>query len=162
VSETSETVVNRPEPPFGIRQASVDEKGRLKFPVEYQTYLTALGIKKLFCTTLDLKLARIYPIDVWKRNEKLFREGGAHTKAANRLAFLAEAHGDAAEVDSAGRLLLPAKLREVLGLEKQPVFLRVFNDRIDLMTKKAYDELMTAAAANAADDLEVLEALGLN
>ena len=162
MSEPSETAVSKPEPPFGIRQASVDDKGRLKFPVEYLEYLAAQGIKKLFCTTLDLKLARIYPIEVWRRNEKIFREGGAHTKAANRLAFMAEAHGDAADVDSAGRILLPAKLREVLALEKQAVFLRIFKDRIDLMTKKAYEDLMTASTANAADDLETLEALGLN
>jgi MraZ protein len=162
VSESSAIVNPKPEPPFGIRQASVDDKGRLKFPVEYQEYLAARGITKLFCTTLDLKLARIYPIEVWRRNEKIFREGGAHAKAANRMAFLAEAHGDAAELDTAGRLLLPTKLREVLGLEKQPVFLRIFNDRIDLMTRKAFDDCMTASTANAAEDLETLEALGLN
>ncbi len=162
MSESSENPVSKPEPPFGIRKTTVDDKGRLKFPVEYLEYLKELGISRLFCTTLDLKLARIYPIEVWRRNEKLFREGGTHTKSANRLAFLAEAHGDAADVDSAGRLLLPAKLREVLGLEKQPVYLRVFKDRIDLMTQKAYDECMTASTANAADDLETLEALGLN
>jgi len=162
VSDSSTTAATIPEPPFGIRQASVDDKGRLKFPVDYLEYLAARGIKKLFCTTLDLKLARIYPIEVWRRNEKIFREGGAHTKAANRLAFLAEAHGDAADLDTAGRLLLPTKLRDVLGLEKQPVFLRIFNDRIDLMTKKVYDEMMTSSTANAAEDLETLEALGLN
>ena len=162
MSNPSEIAVAKPNPPFGIRQASVDDKGRLKLPVEYQEYLAGLGFTKLFCTTLDLKLARIYPIEVWRRNEKLFREGGAHTKAANRLAFLAEAHGDAAEVDSAGRLLLPTKLRDALGLEKQPVFLRVVNDRIDVMTRKVYDEWMTSASANAQEDLETLEALGLN
>jgi MraZ protein len=162
LAESSEIVVPKPEAPFGIRKTTVDDKGRLKFPVEYLEYLKALEITKLFCTTLDLKLARIYPIEVWRRNEKLFREGGAHTKAANRMAFLAEAHGDAADVDAAGRLLLPAKLRAVLDLEKQPVFLRVFKDRIDLMTQKAYDECMTASTANAAEDLETLEALGLN
>jgi len=162
VSEPSEIAISKPEPPFGIRQASVDDKGRLKFPVEYLEYLAAQGIKKLFCTTLDLKLARLYPIEVWRRNEKLFREGGAHKQAVNRMVFLAEAHGDAADVDSAGRILLPAKLREVLGLEKQPVFLRIFNDRIDLLTKKAYDDQMTVSTANAAGDLETLEALGLN
>jgi len=162
VSESSETVLAKPDPPFGIRKTTVDDKGRLKFPVEYLEYLKALGITKLFCTTLDLKLARIYPIEVWRRNEKIFREGGAHTKAAKRLAFLAEAHGDAAELDSAGRLLLPSSLRAVLSLEKQPVYLRVFIDRMDLMNQKAYDECMTASTANAVDDLETLEALGLN
>ena len=161
MAEAIETSIAVPEPPLGILQASVDDKGRLKFPVELQTYFAAIHVKRLFSTTFDLKLARIYPIEVWKSNEKLFRTAGENAAVAERLAFLAKVHGGDAELDGSGRLLLPAKLREALGLEKQPVWLDVYNGRINLVTKKIYEERMQLASANAADDLKVLEKMGL-
>ena len=64
------------EPPHSIAQARVDEKGRLKLPSEFLEYLKKLGVDKVFITTLDRQLARIYPISVWKANENLFAERG--------------------------------------------------------------------------------------
>jgi MraZ protein len=60
------------EPPRGTYQARVDEKGRLKLPAVFQQYLTDLGETKVFVTSLDVRIARIYPISVWKENEILF------------------------------------------------------------------------------------------
>ena len=64
------------EPPHSIAQARVDEKGRLKLPAEFLEYLKKLGVDKVFITTLDRQLARIYPISVWKANENLFADAG--------------------------------------------------------------------------------------
>lgn len=60
------------EPPHSIIQARVDDKGRLKLPAEFWEYLKQLGVEKVFITTVDLQLARIYPIPVWKSNENFF------------------------------------------------------------------------------------------
>ena len=56
---------------------------------------------------------------------------------------------------------LPAKLRETLGLEKQPVWLDVYNGRINVVSKKIYDERMQLALASMADDLKTLDKMGL-
>jgi MraZ protein len=127
------------ERPHSIAQASVDEKGRLKLPAEVLAFLEATGVTKVFITTFDLKLARIYPMPVWESNEKLFANAGENSAAAERLAFLAKVYGGDAEIDKAGRVLLPAKLREALGLEKQPVWLDVFKGRINVVTKQIFD-----------------------
>jgi hypothetical protein len=58
-------------------------------------------------------------------------------------------------------VLLPAKLREVLDLEKQPVWLDVYHGRINVVSRKIYDERMQMAQANMSDDLKTLEKLGL-
>jgi len=58
-------------------------------------------------------------------------------------------------------VLLPAKLREVLDLEKQPVWLDVYHGRINVVSKKIYDERMQLAQANMSEDLKTLEKLGL-
>ena len=147
------------EPPHSIAQASVDEKGRLKLPAEFLEYLEAIKVTKVFITTLDQRQARIYPIAVWKVNEALFENSA--DPAAERLALLAKAFGGDAEIDKSGRVLLPAKLREVLGLEKQPVWLDVYHGRINVVSKKIYDERMQLAQANMSEDLKTLEKLGL-
>jgi MraZ protein len=149
------------EPPHSIAQASVDDKGRLKLPAEFQAYLETIGVTRVFITTFDMRLARIYPMPVWKVNEQLFQSAGENAAAAERLAFLAKVYGGDAEIDKSGRVLLPAKLREVLGLEKQPVWLDAYNGRINVVTKKVYDERMQLAQASMADDLKTLEKLGL-
>ena len=149
------------EPPHSIAQASVDEKGRLKLPAEFLEYLEALKVTKVFITTFDLRQARIYPMSVWKVNEALFQSSGENAAAAERLAFLAKVYGGDAEIDKSGRVLLPGKLREVLNLEKQPVWLDVYHGRINVVTRKIYDERMQLAQANQSEDLKMLEKMGL-
>jgi len=147
------------EPPHSIAQASVDEKGRLKLPAEFLEYLEALKVTKVFITTFDQRQARIYPIAVWKVNEALFENSA--DAAAERLALLAKAYGGDAEIDKSGRVLLPARLREILDLEKQPVWLDVYHGRINVVSKKIHDERMQLALASMSEDLKTLEKLGL-
>ena len=149
------------EPPHSIVQASVDEKGRLKLPVEFLQYLEALKVTTVFITTFDLRLARIYPMRVWEVNKALLQNAGENAAAAERLAFLAKAYGGDAEIDKSGRVLLPAKLREALNLEKQPVWLDEFQGRINVVTRQVHDERMQLAKANMSEDLKTLEKLGL-
>jgi len=149
------------EPPHSIVQASVDEKGRLKLPVEFLEYLEALKVTTVFITTFDLRLARIYPMRVWEVNKALLQNAGENAAAAERLAFLAKAYGGDAEIDKSGRVLLPAKLREALNLEKQPVWLDEFQGRINVVTRQVHDERMQLAKANMSEDLKTLEKLGL-
>ena len=149
------------EPPHSVIQASVDDKGRLKLPSEFIAYLEAMQVSKVFITTFDLRLARIYPLSVWKSNEALFQGAGEHSAAAERLAFLAKVYGGDADIDKSGRVLLPAKLREELSLEKQPVWLDHYNGRINVVSKKIYEERMQLALASMSDDMKVLEKLGL-
>src|SRR5580704_7680174 len=149
------------EPPHSIAQARVDEKGRLKLPAEFLEYLEALKVTKVFITTFDLRQARIYPMRVWDVNVALFQNSGENAAAAERLAFLAKVYGGDAEIDKSGRVLLPAKLREALGLEKQPVWIDEYHGRINVVSKKIYDERMQLALASMADDLKTLDKMGL-
>ena len=150
------------EPPLGVVQASVDDKGRLKLPERFQSYLEACGVTRLFITTLDLRQARLYPMELWLANQNLLQSAKENAAAAERMAFLAKTHGGESGVDANGRLLLPAPLREALELEqKQPVWLDVYKGRINLMTRRVYEERMAASKTHMAGDLAVLEEMGL-
>lgn len=148
------------EPPHSIAQASVDDKGRLKLPAEFSEFLKKTGVTKVFVTTVDFRQVRIYPLSVWQRNENLFDNAGENSSAAERLARLAKHYGGDAEIDTAGRVLLPTTLRQEMGLEKQAVCVDAYGGRINVVSKKIHDELLQVAKASLADDLKTLEKLG--
>jgi MraZ protein len=149
-----------PEPPHSIAQASVDDKGRLKLPAEFVTYLKAVDGLKVFITTVDFRQVRIYPLPVWKRNENLFDNASENAAAAERLERVAKAFGGDAEIDASGRVLLPAPLREAMGLEKQAVMVDVHKGRLNVVTKKVHDELMQVYRASLAEDLAAMVKIG--
>ena len=158
VADTEDKIA--PEPPHSIAQASVDDKGRLKLPTEFVTYLKAVDGVKVFITTVDFRQVRIYPLPVWKRNENLFDNASENAAAAERLERVAKAYGGDAEIDAAGRVLLPAPLREAMGLEKQPVMVDVHKGRLNVVTKKVHDEMMQVFKAGLADDLAAMVKIG--
>jgi MraZ protein len=149
------------EPPRAVIQASVDDKGRLKLPSEFQAHLEALGVTRVFITTLDRRMARIYAPAVWKVNEELFRNAGTNAGPAARVAFRARVYGGESDIDKSGRVLVPAKLREELNLEKQPVWLEAHNDGINVMNKAVFEARLQESDANAASDVDVLSSVGL-
>jgi len=150
------------EPPHSIEPASVDDKGRLKLPAKVVEYLFAIRVTQVFITTVDFRQVRIYPLAVWKSNENLFKSAGENSAAAERLARLAKHFGGDAEIDKSGRVLLPAPLREEMGLEKQPVVVDVHNGRVNVVSRKIHDELLQVARASLVDDLKILEKMGFN
>jgi len=148
------------EPPLGLFEAKCDEKGRLKLPVRFAAYLKALE-DKIFITTLDMRIARIYPRTVWESNQNLFENAGEDTESAEDIAFIANVYGDFSEVDEAGRVLMPTDLRRKLEIEKQPVWLDYYRGRINVFPKKIYDERMQRAVVNLGDKVKNLEKKGL-
>jgi DNA-binding transcriptional regulator/RsmH inhibitor MraZ len=148
------------EAPLGIFQAKCDEKGRLKLPADFSTYLKAMLVEKVFITTVDLRLVRIYPKPVWESNQNLFDEAGDNAEIAEDVAFIANLYGGYSEIDEVGRVLIPTDLRRKLELEKQPVWLDFYRGRINVFGKKVYDERMQRAMVNLGDKVKTLEKKG--
>lgn len=148
------------DPPQAILSARVDEKGRLDVPGDLRAYFQAVGVTKVFITTTDMRTGRIYPMEIWKQNEKVFLEQRGKP-GMKRLAFLSRVHGDSGMIDKSGRLLLPAKLREALHLnQRQTVWLEVHNGVVNILTQSVYEENYREAVANNAADLQTAEELG--
>lgn len=147
--------------PRGFHAARIDEKGRLKFPTNFQEYLNSLDDKVLFVTTMGRGIVRVYPNSLWEQNEKFFNEQTEDPKAAQRLAFMANAYGGDVQMDTQGRVLLPAKLRQTLELENSAVQLLIYRERIDIYKQSMFDEQMKEAEAAIDGDLDLLERNGL-
>ena len=149
------------EPPHSIAQARVDDKGRLKLPAEFLEYLKKLGVDKVFITTVDRELARIYPISVWKANEFLFANAGDLAEVAEDVAYVAKVFGGDSEIDAQGRVLMPAALRRELALESQTVYLDCYNGRINVAGKSVHDARFHRAMANLGEKVKTLDKKGL-
>jgi len=151
------------EPPLGIYPGRVDEKGRLKLPVDVQQFLGSWHETEggaLFITSLDLESARIYPISVWKRNQEVLEGETDSPDAAEDLAFMAKDLGGTCEMDGQGRVLIPARLREVLKMESEQVFLDCYKGRVNVLTREIYERRQERARQNLADKLRRLEQKG--
>jgi MraZ protein len=131
------------EPPRGMYPGRIDEKGRLKLPSAFQQYFAALRERKLFVTSLDHRTAQIYPMQVWRGNEKFFL--GAET-----------------EMDGQGRISFSVELRRDLGIEDKPVRLYAYRGRIEVLSEEIYEQRKREAAKTTTDDVRTLEAAGLN
>ena len=149
------------EPPHSIAQARVDPKGRLKLPSDFLEYLKKLGVDRVFITSLDREVARIYPISVWKANENFFANAGEQAELAEDVAYIAKVFGGDSEIDAQGRVLLPAALRRELALESQTVYLDCYNGRINVAGKAVHEARYHRAMANLGEKVKTLEKKGL-
>ncbi|HLH39122.1 MAG TPA: hypothetical protein VKX39_08230 [Bryobacteraceae bacterium] len=123
-------------------------------------YFKAQGVERVFITTVDLKLIRIYSETLWESNQNIFAQGGDTAKIAQDVAFIANLYGGLSEIDDNGRVLIPAELRRKLEVEGQPVWLDVYNGRINVFGKKVYDERMHRALDGLEEKVNRLEANG--
>ena len=100
----------------GHEQARIDDKGRLKVPNVFHSFLESKYGRELFLTSLTGEYVRLYPMPVWLViEEKLGKMPSTHP---SRLRFLDRVNffGQVAELDTQGRVLIPARLRETAAI----------------------------------------------
>jgi MraZ protein len=111
----------------GNAPARIDDKGRLKVPNAFRSLLETKYGRELFLTSLSGEYVRIYPMPVWlELEEKL---GAMPSTHPSRLRFLDRVNyfGQAAELDSQGRVLIPLRLRESATMNGDVDVLGQFN-----------------------------------
>ena len=140
----------------------LDDKGRLKLPVAFQQYFLGLRDKKLFVTSLDGRTAQVYPMAVWRTNEKFFENYRDDVELARNVFFNAADLGSESEMDSQGRILFSPELRRELGIENQSVKLYAYRGHIEIITEETYQERRNSARQTDQTGLSKLEAAGLN
>ena len=113
---------------------SIDAKGRVILPSRFRE---ELGEEFVMTVGLDGCLF-IYPNDEWEIfAEKLRQLPG--TKDGRRLQRFFYSNAVTCEIDRQGRVLIPAKLREKAGLEKDIVFIGMDN-KIEVWDRDDWNE----------------------
>ena len=155
--------VSSVEPPRGMYTAKLDDKGRLKLAADFMPWFEALTEKRLFVTSLDRRIAQIYPMAIWRENESFFQTYRDDPSLARNLAFNAADLGGEAEMDSQGRILFPQELRKELGIESQSVVrIYAYKKRIEVLSEKLYQERRQEALNQVTfDGVAKAEAAGL-
>lgn len=161
--EDQEPVANPvpPELPRGRYPGRLDDKARLKLPAAFAHFFNSLPERKLFLTSLDRRIAQLYPIAVWRANEKFFLDFRENPKAAKNIAFNASDLGADVEMDAQGRITVHPDLRRELGMEGTELHLMAYKGRVEILTEALYQERKRMALEDTTGNLEVLEMAGL-
>ena len=102
----------------GNHPTRVDEKGRLKLPAEFKRVVDEKYGTQFYITSKDGRVAEIYPMQEWERIEEKLAAIPNMNPAKKKFLDRVNYYGQAAEIDTQGRVLLPQILREsakVLG-----------------------------------------------
>ncbi len=101
----------------GNHPTRVDEKGRLKVPAEFKRLIDEKYGAQFYITSLDGKVAQVYPFEEWQRIEeklaKLSNFNPTKKKFLNRTNY----YGQLVEIDGQGRVLIPALLRDTAKIQ---------------------------------------------
>ena len=150
------------EPPRGMYPTRLDDKGRLKLPAGFQTFFSALREKTLFVTSIDRKVALIYPMAIWRECEKFFSEYKEDPRIARGMAFNAYDLGAESEMDGQGRILFPPELRRELGLETGTLRIVAHKNKFEVLSEAVYAARKDAAAQLTEADLDKAAQAGFN
>src|SRR4029079_8602143 len=90
----------------------MDDKGRLKVPGVFRTFLEGKYGRELFLTSLTGEYVRLYPMPVWIELEE--KPGKTPSTRLSPRRFLGRVtfFAQPAELDAQGRVLVPPRLRE--------------------------------------------------
>ncbi len=120
----------------GEYQHNIDKKGRLIIPAKYRE---ELGDRFMITKGMDRCLF-VYSVEEWNELAKKMKANLSFSKAKDR-AFLRSFFAGASEceVDSLGRILIPANLREYASIkdEKFTIIVGVV-DRMEIWNKDAW------------------------
>ncbi|MFA7193891.1 MAG: division/cell wall cluster transcriptional repressor MraZ [Candidatus Paceibacterota bacterium] len=140
---------------IGEFKHTLDDKNRVSLPSKFRK---EVGKKIIVTHGLDNCLF-LYTLKDWEKIAEQFSSlsvGQAETRAFNRYML-----GSASEVlvDSAGRILIPENLKEVVGLKNKVVFAGLYN-RIEIWQEEEWDKYKAQVVKNADQMAEKLGQIG--
>ena len=112
----------------GISHISIDTKGRLAIPAKYRDAFEKTAAEQIVVTIDHTdRCLLIYPMDQWLIVEKMLSALPNTDRRVRTMQRMILGHAADVELDTQGRILLPAPLREYAGLNKQVVLVGQMN-----------------------------------
>ena len=102
----------------GVTALTIDNKGRLAMPARYRDVLQVSASGKLVVTADSPSCLLVYPAPDWEPIQQRLMSLSSFNPRTRDLQRLLVGNASDVEIDSAGRILLPAPLRKFAGLEK--------------------------------------------
>lgn len=143
----------------GATAISIDAKGRMAIPTKYRDMLASYCEGQLVATIdTDERCLLIYPLPEWEELQKKIEALPSFNPAARRIQRLLIGHASDLELDSNGRILLPATLREYAGLTKKLMLVGQSN-KFELWSEEHWFESRESWIDNANKDNALPEEL---
>jgi len=101
----------------GNHPTRVDEKGRLKVPAEFKRLIDEKYGNEFYITSLDGKVAQIYPFEEWQRIEQKLANLSNFNPTKKKFLNRTNYYGQLVEIDGQGRVLIPSLLRDSAGIK---------------------------------------------
>jgi MraZ protein len=143
----------------GNHPTRVDDKGRLKVPAEFKRVIDEKYGTQFYITSLDGKVAQIYPFEEWEQIEQ--KLAGLSTFNPTKKKFLSRVNywGQQVEMDGQGRLLLPQLLREAAQI-KGEVAVVGYQKYLEVRNLEAYRQEILQEQFTPEDE-KTLDELGI-
>ncbi len=142
----------------GNHPTRVDEKGRLKVPAEFKRVIDDKYGAQFYITSLDGKVAQIYPFEEWERIEQKLAALSTFNPTKKKFLTRTNYWGQVVEMDTQGRLLLPQLLRESADLRGEVAVMGYLN-RLEVQSmegvRKDVEEAFTPEDEKNLDDLGI-------
>jgi len=112
----------------GVNNLNLDVKGRLAIPARYRELLAASGEQELMVTLAHRgNCLLLYPMPEWQLIEQRLVELSDLNDDAYRLKQILLGHANQCDLDSSGRIRIPAELREHLSIGKRAALVGMGN-----------------------------------
>ncbi len=142
----------------GNHPTRVDEKGRLKVPAEFKRVIDDKYGAQFYITSLDGKVAQVYPFEEWERIEQKLAALSNFNPTKKKFLTRTNYYGQQVEMDGQGRLLLPQLLRDAAQLKGEVAVMGYLN-RLEVQSMEAVQKEVQEAFT--ADDEKNLDELGI-
>jgi len=123
----------------GSSHGSIDPKGRLKIPAVFRQHIEDCWGRRLYITSRDGQLIRVYPLPVWEELEGKVAAIPSTDPDRELYDFWTNFYGGEAEVDNQGRALIPQVLREEIAHTGEVVVIGLV-DHLLVATKEQMKE----------------------
>lgn len=142
---------------LGEHQHTLDVKGRVSLPARFRS---VAGEKLVVAKGLEDCLY-VYPVDTYREFVGQLLAASDFDPKQRRIRRFFTANAVETEVDGAGRITLPAVMREHAGLAKE-IAVVGNGSRIELWDSARWAVYNAEATASVEDDAEALAAFGLS
>jgi MraZ protein len=143
----------------GVTHLALDAKGRLAIPARYRDALQSpstepppTGQSPLVLTVDPSRCLLLYPRAAWEPIQARLMSLSSFNEPIRRLQRLLVGHADDVDLDGAGRILVPAELRQYAGLEHRVVLVGQGN-KFELWDEPRWQEQTAQAITFSAGEL---------
>lgn len=144
---------------IGRFEHTIDDKGRINIPARFRDIFIESSQGKLVLTCFD-SCIEAYPLGEWRQLEDKLKSLSLFQKDVRTFSRLVYSSAAECTLDSQGRILIPAHLREMAQL-KRDVVLAGISNRLEIWSRERWEIFFGESSPHLPQLAQKLAELGL-